>query len=172
MHLQTTVHCQVMQTRRRTGRGVAVDYAALVGSRSRARRRLVLDNGDNNVTVTNTSTTDSTNQEIATNNVEEEEETTQAPAETRRTPRRARPRRSRTSIDQINTSPPLKEGEVECRACKMRFADPAGASQKHNRHHPDCALFDRNTPWNDAERLCNVTNIECAFYTVCVCIFL
>ena len=58
-------------------------------------------------------------------------------------------RRRRT----VFIAPPLKDGEVECTFCKMRFTDPEGASQKHNRHHPECALFDRELPWKDASAL-------------------
>ena len=46
---------------------------------------------------------------------------------------------------QEETTPPLPEGVTQCRHCKMQFTIVTFASQKHNRHHPDCELFDRQT---------------------------
>ena len=61
--------------------------------------------------------------------------------------------RSQRNRESIFTPPPLTENEVQCAHCIMRFKTAAGATQKHNRHHPKCMLFERDTAWDDEECL-------------------
>ena len=68
---------------------------------------------------------------------------------TRRTTKGKRKRKQKVA----QPDPPLQTGEVQCRYCKMRFAIVSGASTKHNKHHPDCSLFERDTKWDDTARL-------------------
>ena len=42
-------------------------------------------------------------------------------------------------------APALPDGVVQCTYCTMQFTAVSLASQKHNRHHPDCQLFERHT---------------------------
>ena len=51
------------------------------------------------------------------------------------------------------TLPSLPEGVVQCSNCKMQFTDSQLATVKHNRHHPDCTLFDRNTEMSNPASL-------------------
>ena len=51
------------------------------------------------------------------------------------------------------TLPPLQEGVVQCTTCKMRFIETMYATQKHNRHHPDCSLFDRSINMSNTSSL-------------------
>lgn len=57
------------------------------------------------------------------------------------------------SIPEVSTDPPMPPGVVQCQHCKMRFNDIAGAQTKHDRHQPDCSMFDRSNQWNDTESL-------------------
>lgn len=67
--------------------------------------------------------------------------------------RRRAARRKKQKQTPAQPDPRLQTGEVQCRHCKMRFTIASGASTKHNRHHPDCSLFERGTKWTDATRL-------------------
>ena len=51
-------------------------------------------------------------------------------------------------------APALPEGLVQCTYCKMQFTAVSLASQKHNRHHPDCQLFERKTSLSDKDLGC------------------
>ena len=110
---------------RSSGRRARVDYAKLANVVKRVRRKI---SGANVLTA---------------NPVNTEEVTRQ--------PKRSRRRRRERVDEQI--APPLQEGAVQCMSCKMCFVNQSGASQKHNRHHPDCILFERKTPWSDTGSL-------------------
>ena len=123
-------------------------------SRRSSRRRTVIANyrllNDRGTTIASNApnTTPPTVADAQTPNAAPDEQTPDtAPAE------QATPPRRRSQRQVVISSPPLEHNEVSCSSCKMRFTDAAGAQVKHNRHHPNCVLFERATPYSDPTTL-------------------
>ena len=59
---------------------------------------------------------------------------------------------------EVSTDPPMPPGVVQRQHCKMRFNDIAGAQTKHDRHQPDCSMFDRSNKFAATEslRFCSI----------------
>ena len=68
-------------------------------------------------------------------------------------PAQRRGSNSRSTGGVETTALPAADGEVQCNFCKMRFTKQTAATQEHNRHHPDCQLFDRNINLSDTDCL-------------------
>ena len=98
-----------------TRRRTTIDYRQLANVNTRSRR--IAEDNDN---VGN-------NEGTSVNNIDNADESTRL-----------------HSVHSVpHNLPPLREGEVQCTTCLMRFTDSTAASAKHGRHHPDCPLFDR-----------------------------
>lgn len=47
-------------------------------------------------------------------------------------------------VETSDNDPPMEDGVVQCKNCRMRFTQTQAAESAHNRHHPSCSSFDRN----------------------------